>query len=228
MRAARAAMSPALLSASDALLSRPERPFAAPPSHCHLPHAAVVPERQAVPDRERICGGEQRSVRGRRAQRASKNLTRRVCPSVMSVANAASYTARPRTEQRSGVDAQHRPPQLSGLTGTACRDLVVIQRVGRAAQRSRCAASTATVERTDGHRLPRPRGRRALELRSASIHSIDRRSQANWRAPFVATCPDVERSCCAVSTAARLLTAKLPPWTTFSSTSRRRRRASPC
>src|SRR5215467_3977590 len=88
-------------------------------------YAEVVPERQAVSGRERIWGGEQRSVRGRRAERASKNLTRRVCPSAMSEANAASYAARPRTEQHSGVDAQHRPPQLSVLPGTACRDLAV-------------------------------------------------------------------------------------------------------
>jgi hypothetical protein len=87
----------------------------------------LVPERQAVPGRERICGGEQRSVRGRRAQRASKNLTRRVCWSEESAANEATYAARPRTEQRSEVDAQHRPPQLSGLSGTACRDLAVIE-----------------------------------------------------------------------------------------------------
>ncbi|HUL67360.1 MAG TPA: hypothetical protein VLW55_22390, partial [Burkholderiaceae bacterium] len=53
---------------------------------------------------------------------------RRVCSSAMSAANEASYAARPRTQQRSAVDAQHRPPQLSGLTGTACRDLVIIER----------------------------------------------------------------------------------------------------
>src|SRR5262252_9462472 len=41
MRAARAAMSPALLSASDALRSRPERPFAAPPSHFRRRPAAT-------------------------------------------------------------------------------------------------------------------------------------------------------------------------------------------
>src|SRR5882672_318763 len=40
----------------------------------------------------------------------------------MSAANEASYAARPRTEQRSAVGAQGRPPQLSGLLGTACRD----------------------------------------------------------------------------------------------------------
>jgi len=129
-------MSPALLSASDALRSRPEHPFAAPPSHCHLPHAVIVPERQAVSGRERICGGEQRSVRGRRAQRASKNLTRRVCSREASVASEASYAARPWTEQHSAVDAQHRPPQLSGLTGTACRDLAVVERSGQEAAES--------------------------------------------------------------------------------------------
>ena len=44
-RAARAAMSPALPGASDALRSRPGRLLAAPPSHCRSSHAVVVPER---------------------------------------------------------------------------------------------------------------------------------------------------------------------------------------
>ncbi|HUL68191.1 MAG TPA: hypothetical protein VLW55_26580 [Burkholderiaceae bacterium] len=33
----------------------------------------------------------------------------------------------------SAVDAQHRPPQLSELPGTACRDLAVIERSSSAA-----------------------------------------------------------------------------------------------
>ena len=59
MRAARAAMRPALLGASHARRNRPERTFAEASSHCDSSHATVVPERQVVPGRERICGDEQ-------------------------------------------------------------------------------------------------------------------------------------------------------------------------
>jgi hypothetical protein len=128
MRAARAAMSPALLSASDALRSRPERPFAAPPSH----YPRRVPRscrsgRWCPAGSESVAASSAVSGVGARSAHP-KILTRRTCSSAMSAANEASCAARPRTEQRSGVDAQHRPPQLSGLAGAACRDLVVIER----------------------------------------------------------------------------------------------------
>ena len=157
-------MSPALLGASDALRSRPEHPFAAPPSHCLPSHAALVPRRQAVPGRERICGGEQRSVRGRRAQRASRNLTRRVCWSAESEANEATYAARPRTEQRSAVDAQHRPPQLSGLPGTARRELVVIEDAGILMHERPLAPHAAAVEEDLEELVGRHRARKQEPL----------------------------------------------------------------
>jgi hypothetical protein len=42
--------------------------------------------------------------------------------SAVSEANVASSAARPRTEHRSAVDAQHRPPQHEPPPGAACRD----------------------------------------------------------------------------------------------------------
>ena len=57
-----------------------------------------------------------------RAQRVLQQLTRRGCLSAVSAANAASSAARPRTEQRSAVGAQHRPPQHEPAPGAACRD----------------------------------------------------------------------------------------------------------
>ena len=65
-------------------------------------------------------GGERRFEVGARS--ALRRLTRRGCLSAVSAANEASSAARPRTEHRSGVDAQHRPPQHEPTPGAACRD----------------------------------------------------------------------------------------------------------
>jgi len=97
MRAARAAMSPALLGASDAAATDPNAPL----QHhrdMRCGHGWMVPERQAVPGRERIRGDEQRragvgarsahqnvwlaaSVRAQRAQRTKRVLRRDPGPS---------------------------------------------------------------------------------------------------------------------------------------------------
>ncbi len=53
---------------------------------------------------------------------ALRQLTRRGCLNAVSAANEVSSAARPRTEQRSGVDAQRRPPPHEPAPGSACRD----------------------------------------------------------------------------------------------------------
>jgi len=121
MRAARAAMRPALLGASHARRNRPERTLR---HHrgMRCGHGSVVPERQVVPGTERICGDEQRraGVGARSALRTSDS------PHL--------FERRERSERS----------ELCGATPD------------RAAQCSRRAAPTATVERTAGRRLPRP------------------------------------------------------------------------
>ena len=77
--------------------------------------------RQAVPGGGDFWGDEKHRG-GVGARSALRQLTRRICPSAVSAANAASYAARPRTEHRSGVGAQRRPPQHEPPPGTACRD----------------------------------------------------------------------------------------------------------
>jgi hypothetical protein len=53
---------------------------------------------------------------------AHQPLTRRECLNGMSEANAVSFAARPRTEQRSAVGAKRRPPAHEPGPGCACRD----------------------------------------------------------------------------------------------------------
>ena len=69
---------------------------------------------------------------GSRLARASalRHLTRRGCLSAVSEAHVASSAARPRTEHRSGVDAQHRSPQHEPLPGAACRDAQLFRAMG--------------------------------------------------------------------------------------------------
>ena len=57
-----------------------------------------------------FCGDEERRFEVG-ARSALRHLTCRSCLSAVSAANVASSAARPRTEHRSAVDAQHRPPQ---------------------------------------------------------------------------------------------------------------------
>ena len=120
-RAARAATSPVLLGASEARRNLPARAFAA---------SAVVFATNTRDGglRGRCCLARAISVAtssaGPGSARASAlcELTRRSCLSAVSVANVASFATRPRTEQRSAVDAQRRPPPHEPGPGSACRD----------------------------------------------------------------------------------------------------------
>ena len=122
MRAARAATSPALLGASEARCGLPGRAFA---------DTLAVFAGNSKPRglRGRRCPAGAISVAtssagpgSARAQRALRQLTRRVCLSGESAANAVSSAARPRTEQRSAVDAQRRPPPHERPADSPCRD----------------------------------------------------------------------------------------------------------
>jgi len=66
-----------------------------------------------------------------RAQRAPQQLTRRGCSSAANEVSVASSAARPRTEQRSEVGAQHRPPPYEPPAGSACRDARTMHASGR-------------------------------------------------------------------------------------------------
>ena len=83
--------------------------------------------RQGVPGRRDLWGDEKRRGEGG-ARSALRQLTRRNCPSEAGAARAASFATRPRTEHRSGVGAQRRPPQRERLPGTHCRDALNLQR----------------------------------------------------------------------------------------------------
>ena len=114
----RAAASPALLGASHARQRLPARAFAE--AAVVRRHATGPAARQAVPARGDFGGGEQRSG-GLGARSALRQLTRRRCPNAESEANGVSLAARARSEQRSGVGPQGRPPRHEPLAGTACR-----------------------------------------------------------------------------------------------------------
>ena len=119
MRAARAATSPALLGAPEARSSLPARAFAG--AWAVRGRTDTGFSRQAVPAGGDFWGDEERrSEVGARS--ALRELTRRGCSSAVSAANVASSAARPRTEHRSAVGAQRRPPQHEPAAGTACRD----------------------------------------------------------------------------------------------------------
>ena len=134
------AMDPALLGASHARRAPPGQPFAAGSGgSARLPPPVL--ERQAVPGGGDFWGDEKRRA-GVGARSALRKLTRRICPSAASAANAASYAARPRTEHRSGVGAQRRPPQHEPPPGTACRD-------------ARNVACPPTAARAETRNLPR-------------------------------------------------------------------------
>ena len=77
--------------------------------------------RQAMPGGGDLWGAEERNL-GVGARSALRHLTRRVCPSVESAANVASYATRPQGEHRKAVGAKRRPPHHEPLPGTACRD----------------------------------------------------------------------------------------------------------
>ncbi len=121
MRAARAARTAALLGASHAYCRQPQRTFAQPAAVLRRPTKNRWLRGGRYP-----AGAISVAVRsaGSRSARASalRHLTRRVCLSAESEANAASSATRPRPEHRNAVDAQHRPPQHEPPTGAARRD----------------------------------------------------------------------------------------------------------
>ena len=121
-RAARAATSPALLGALHACRGLPERVFAEL-AVVRATGSRIGRARSTVQLRGRRSSAGAISAAtssagpgSARAQHALRHLTHRGC------LNEASSAMRPRVEQRSGVDAQHRPPQCEPLPETACRE----------------------------------------------------------------------------------------------------------
>jgi hypothetical protein len=86
----------------------------------------VPPSRQAVPGGGDFWGEEQRRA-GLGARSALHQLTRRICLNAASEARVVSYATRARTEQRTAVGAQRRPPQHEPPPGTACRDALPLR-----------------------------------------------------------------------------------------------------
>jgi len=127
-RAARAATCPALLGASHARPAEPARAFAEPASvlgtcsRIGRASSAVQLRGRRSPAGAISAATSSAGPRSARAQRALRHLTHRGCLSAVSVANEASSAMRPRAEQRSGVDAQRRPPQCEPWPETACRE----------------------------------------------------------------------------------------------------------
>jgi len=126
-RAARAATSPALLGAPQARCDLPEPRFADR-------SAVFATNTTAGGLRGRCCAGRAISVAtssagpgSARAQRVLRELTRRRCLSAVSIANEASFATRPRTEQRSAVDAKRRPPSHEPAPRSACRDALNVR-----------------------------------------------------------------------------------------------------
>jgi hypothetical protein len=145
MRAARAATSPVLLGASEAHRNLPARTFA---------DTAEVFAANTKPRglRGRCCpagaiwGATSSAGSGSaRAQRALRDLTRRGCSNEANAVSAVSSAARPRTEQRSAVGAQRRPPPNEPPPGSACRDAPKPCQSGR----SRTAASGENGRRSE-------------------------------------------------------------------------------
>ena len=100
-RAARAATSPALLSAFKARPGLPTRAFASGVGFSRRAKRLVV-ERQAAPATHSVCGGEQRSS-GVGTRSVLQQHTRRDCLTAANAVSGGSFPARPRCEQRSGV-----------------------------------------------------------------------------------------------------------------------------
>jgi len=162
-RAARAATCPALLGASHARPAEPARAFAEPASVLGMPSrisraCSVVRLRGRWSSAGAISAATSSAGSGSaRAQRALRDLTHRGCLSAVSAANEASSAMRPRAEQRSGVDAQRRPPQCEPWRETACREArsmrprVVCAGVSRAA-----SASPPYSQQRDGQAIRCP------------------------------------------------------------------------
>ena len=87
---------------------------------------------------------------------ALPHLTRRVCLSGESAANAASSAARPQAEQHSGVGAKRRPPQHEPPPGAACRAALTVARMPNAQHAAtRQKHSHPANESLDTPHLPR-------------------------------------------------------------------------
>jgi len=119
-RAAREATSPALLGAPEARSSLPTRAFA-DTVFVLVKKPRGVASRQAAPGGGSVCGDEERRFEVG-ARSALRDQTCRSCLNEANAVSAVSSAARPRTEHRSAVDAQHRPPQPEPPPGAACRD----------------------------------------------------------------------------------------------------------
>ena len=119
IRASRGATGAALLGAPEARSSLPGRAFAGVLGLFVAGNTSAT-ARQAVPGGGDFCGGEERRA-SVGARSALRRLNRRSCLSGESAANAASSATRLKTEHRSGVGAQRRPPQHEPPAGTACR-----------------------------------------------------------------------------------------------------------
>ena len=122
MRASRAATSPALLGAPEARRNLPARASVQTSALGLATHADVGGFRGGRGPAGAIWVATSSAGPGSARASAHRQLTRRRCLSAMSAANAASSATRARTEQRSAVDAQRRPPPNEPPTGSARRD----------------------------------------------------------------------------------------------------------
>ena len=110
---------PSFLGAPEACRDLPVRASARTPL-VSVAENQTVGARQALPAGGDFCGGAERSL-GVGARSAHPHLTRRVCLSRVSEANAASSAARLQGEHHSEVGAKRRPPQHEPPAGSACR-----------------------------------------------------------------------------------------------------------
>jgi hypothetical protein len=121
-RAARAAMSPAVLGASYARRRLPARSFAAPVVDFH-PGTASGPRRDRGHPSGAISGSASSAGPGEaRTQCALRRLTHGICSSAAPAGRVASYAVLARAEQHSAVGAQRRPTQHEPLAGAPWRD----------------------------------------------------------------------------------------------------------
>ena len=132
MRAARAATSPARLGAPEARSSLPARAFAETVVVL-VENTTTGGSRQAVPGGGAVCGDEERRAEVG-ARSALRQLTCRSCLNAANEESAVSSAARPRTEHRSAVGAQRRPPQPAPRPGVACCDARALRYASRQAK----------------------------------------------------------------------------------------------
>ena len=120
-RAARAATSPVLLGASEARPDLPARAFAGTAEAFSVKTTTAGLRGKGCP-LGAISVATSSAGPGSARASVPRGLTRRSCLSAVSAANVASFATRPRTEQRSAVGAQHRPPPHERPAGSPCRD----------------------------------------------------------------------------------------------------------